>query len=405
MANTLELGNGKWATGKDTVLAYNDLNNNFKPLPFDFSRASSATVVNKAGLIETVGSGEPRIDFLGNTKGALKLEPQRTNVIPYSEDFSNAAWILADVTRTLNYGITPEGLTNSVLITEGSGNAQHRAYSSSSSSSSIHTLSAFVKNSNGSRQAYIDMGPVTGFFNFDTETMYSALGTTSVEKWANGWYRISITSTSAFTPVATYLGLGNSNTETFQGNGTSSIEFFAPQLEQGSYATSYIPTQGSTVTRVKDLCVNTVPENIVNKDEMTLYCEFEYLGGGDTIPISVHNSSSSVIWLAINNNFTIYGANYYSGVFNGSSTSTTVLLPNTKYKVAYRTKSGDSVLYLDGILEASSNDAISNPNTLNKVELGSHWNGTNQNPNLKIIDAKCYNSGLSNSELQQLTTI
>ena len=63
MANTLKLGAGKWATGTDTVLAFNDENNNFKPLPFDFSRASSATVVNQSGLIETVGSGEPRIDF------------------------------------------------------------------------------------------------------------------------------------------------------------------------------------------------------------------------------------------------------------------------------------------------------------------------------------------------------
>ena len=90
MANTLELGNGKWATGKDTVLAFNDQNNNFKPLPFSFSRASSGTVVNKDGLIETVGSGEPRIDFKDNTKGALLLEPTRSNLLPYSEDFNVA---------------------------------------------------------------------------------------------------------------------------------------------------------------------------------------------------------------------------------------------------------------------------------------------------------------------------
>ena len=76
MSNTLKLGNGKWATGKDT-LAYNDFrtNTNYKPLAFSFSRDSSATVVNKDGLIETVGSGEPRIDFKDNTKGALLLEP------------------------------------------------------------------------------------------------------------------------------------------------------------------------------------------------------------------------------------------------------------------------------------------------------------------------------------------
>ena len=48
---------------RTTPLAYNDENDNFKPLPFDFTRASSATRVNKDGLIETVPSGKPRIDF------------------------------------------------------------------------------------------------------------------------------------------------------------------------------------------------------------------------------------------------------------------------------------------------------------------------------------------------------
>ena len=81
MANTLKFGNGEWYGKKDTILAYNDETSNYKPLPFNFSRASSATVVNKDGLIETVGSGEPRIDYKDDSKGALLLEPQRTNLI------------------------------------------------------------------------------------------------------------------------------------------------------------------------------------------------------------------------------------------------------------------------------------------------------------------------------------
>ena len=92
MANTLNVGNGNWATKEDSLLAYNSENGNFKPLPFDFTRASSATVVNKQGLIETVGSGEPRIDFSNDANGALKLEPQRTNLITYSEAFDNSYW-------------------------------------------------------------------------------------------------------------------------------------------------------------------------------------------------------------------------------------------------------------------------------------------------------------------------
>ena len=88
MANTFKFGNGEWAVGKETALAYNDENSNFKPLPFTFDRGSSATVVNKQGLIETVGTDEPRIDFLNNTKGHLLLEPERRNIVTDSEELT-----------------------------------------------------------------------------------------------------------------------------------------------------------------------------------------------------------------------------------------------------------------------------------------------------------------------------
>ena len=81
MSNTLKFGNGQWATKEGSTLAYNDENNNFKPLPFNFERGSSATVVNKDGLIETVGSDMPRIDYKDDSEGALLLEPQRTNYV------------------------------------------------------------------------------------------------------------------------------------------------------------------------------------------------------------------------------------------------------------------------------------------------------------------------------------
>ena len=88
MANTLNVGNGDWATKENSLLGYNSENGNYKPLPFDFTRASNGTFVNKSGLIETAANGVPRIDFLGNTNGALFLEPQRTNLVTYSSDFS-----------------------------------------------------------------------------------------------------------------------------------------------------------------------------------------------------------------------------------------------------------------------------------------------------------------------------
>ena len=89
MATTFKFGNGNWAVKEEAALAYNSENNNFKPLPFTFDRASTATVVNKNGLIETVGVDEPRIDFLNNTKGHLLLEPSRQNLNTYSEDIES----------------------------------------------------------------------------------------------------------------------------------------------------------------------------------------------------------------------------------------------------------------------------------------------------------------------------
>ena len=93
MAQTYKFGkDGNWATKKGSTLAYSDTNNAFKPLPFSFERNSIATRVNKEGLIEVVGNDIPRIDYTDSTEGALLLENSSTNLISYSEDFSNSYW-------------------------------------------------------------------------------------------------------------------------------------------------------------------------------------------------------------------------------------------------------------------------------------------------------------------------
>jgi len=92
MLETLKFGGGNWANKTDSTLAYSDQYGNYKPLPFDFTRASSATRVNKQGLIESVNEGIARIDYSDSTQGALLLEPQRTNLITQSEAFGNTYW-------------------------------------------------------------------------------------------------------------------------------------------------------------------------------------------------------------------------------------------------------------------------------------------------------------------------
>ena len=81
MAQTLKFGNKVWAAKEESVLAYNDINNNYKPLPFFFKRTSTGTRVNKDGLIETMGQDIARIDYTDSADGVLLLEPASTNII------------------------------------------------------------------------------------------------------------------------------------------------------------------------------------------------------------------------------------------------------------------------------------------------------------------------------------
>ena len=243
MANTLKLGAGKWATGKDTVLSFNDENNNFKPLPFSFSRASSATVVNQSGLIETVGSGEPRIDFLDNTEGALLLEPSRTNLFPYSEDFENSDWTKnSGTTITNNYAISPDGSLNAsrYLGTGASGLGDKFTLSATD-----YTISFWVKSNTSQNQfcrIIVDSSNVSDNIEVTTE-----------------WKRITLTAQGS--------GLSNKTNGIFRDSDDNDIDIliYGAQLEVGSYATSYIPTSGQSggVTRVEEISEN-LTNNINN---------------------------------------------------------------------------------------------------------------------------------------------
>ena len=77
MAQTLKFGNKTWATKVGSTLAYNDENDNYKPLPFAFTRSTSATRVNKQGLIEVVTNDRPRIDYTDTSDGVLRSEERR----------------------------------------------------------------------------------------------------------------------------------------------------------------------------------------------------------------------------------------------------------------------------------------------------------------------------------------
>lgn len=260
--NTLKFGNGEWYGKKDTILAYNDENSNFKPLPFSFDRASSATVINKDGLIETVGSGEPRIDYKDDSKGALLLEPSRSNILTYSEDFSNSSWLKVGGAITSNIGVSPDGGLNADRFYIANAVANTRLYISYTFSSSTYTLSVYAKN-NGStdsfRFSYYD-GVSQEFSNDFSLT--------------NEWQRFTHTFTAGAGAGAGVVWIAT--TSSIGVGSELDIQIYGAQLEQGSYATSYIPTQGGAVTRVADASSQTVPSGVIGQTEGTILVDVDF---------------------------------------------------------------------------------------------------------------------------------
>ena len=405
MANTLELGNGKWATGKDTVLAYNDLNNNFKPLPFDFSRASSATVVNKAGLIETVGSGEPRIDFLGNTKGALLLEPSRTNRIQNSEDGST--WGLSNITlSSLSGGLNKEYYQITSLGNTGRFDVVKNDWINLTAGT--YTASVFAKKGTcdeiilTSRATYTFQDKYS-VFNLTNGTVLNSQVNGSIEPYSDGWYKCSITFTNSgsYTDFASFAFGFN-----FNSSSTDTLFVASPQSEIGSYATSYIPTSGSAVTRVADVCDNGGNEQVINSTEGVLYAEISALANDGTnrmISLSdgVSTTSNATLYFTTTTN-QIRFVYEISSVLQCSIISTIDVLQDNKFAIVYKLNRFE--LWGNGVKLGEDTSGSVNPSgTFTKL---SFLRGASQLPFYgKTKDLRLYNTALTDSELQQLTTI
>ena len=115
---------------------------------FDVVRGSAATRVNAEGLIEEVATNIPRIDY-STGEGVILTEPQSTNLIPYSEDFSQWVWggnSNANNTTRVDGYLSPDGEQNAALFTRNSGTSGwFNSTNLSVTLNQTYTYSLFVK--------------------------------------------------------------------------------------------------------------------------------------------------------------------------------------------------------------------------------------------------------------------
>jgi len=322
----------------------------------DYIETGASTA--QAGILEDL----PRLDYSGGAScPSLLLEPQRSNIVTQSD--ANANWnMVANVTNAITQDVlSPEGVYNAWSATRNINSGGYTyMVNLGVSPSTTYTASIWLKAADLSVCNEIN-------FNFHANSFAaksiklsfvdgSVTGDGVVESYPNGWYRVSLTSTSNASIGYFDVGLQPLlNGSTSWGGSAGDVLWYAygTQVEAGSYPTSYIPTMGSAVTRSYDSC-NLL--DLVSKDIITDSTEwtimFDVKGHSEDF-----DSGDSQFYAGQNSTIDLYmRSNHTSGKF-----ARFYWRKDSKYigsafgkKVIARLSGGIGTTFADGVLNGSS---------------------------------------------------
>jgi len=322
----------------------------------DVTRATDATRVNESGLIKNVLSNVPRIDYTGGGCPHILSEPQRINLMLYSEDYSSN-WTTSNLSVVEHSTTSPSGGTNADKLKEDSSNSAHKIrYASPNTpvtNGAVYTMSFFAKKEERTsiRISNAAMSNTDGKFNLSNGQVISSgsSATNSMVDYGNGWYRCIMTFTSTTTIAQANIAILNANNDiTYQGDGSSGLYMWGVQIEAGSYATSYIPNFGTSsgVTRAQDLFTRDGIGSLIGS-EGVLFIEMAALSNDLTNRvISLNDGTSSnrlmLYFNSLSNTIAVV-------ITSGGSTINYAVSDETSFnKMAVRYRDNDLTLWVDG---------------------------------------------------------
>lgn len=407
-----------WMTA--AVLDLNFLSGALDPR-ITFTRASTATYFNSAGVMQTAAINVPRFDYNPSTLSArgLLMEEGRTNYAYSSGNLANTTYYgFTASSGAANQAVAPDGTITMTRLAEDSSNATHWVNSGPGiPASSICTTSLYARaqqnrylqvtqddTANGSYATFdLQAGVVSG-----AQTTYgtgTALGA-SITPVGGGTYRITLCGQLTGTTGRIGFVLSNAATPGFlpayQGNPTNGLLIWGAQLEVGAWATSYLPTTTAQLSRAADIA--TMPVGSWYKSGVgtllvnatTEYSAASYFPGFAALDdgtgnnrVDLNGGGAGLVGVNIVAAGTSQYGNNFSGVVSG-----------TPFKAAAAWSSGAAAMGA-AMGTATTGGGTAAP-TLTELVLGGGV-GTNAMSGW-LRNIRYWSRQLSSAELQQVTT-
>jgi hypothetical protein len=367
--------------------------------------------------VKQVDVETPRIDYLTEIgkakelqKPSLLLEPQSTNLVTFSEDFSGYTTNNSSISS--NVISSPDGSLSASKLIENTATAEHTIQKQVSvTSGNAYSISVFVKKDEISSVQFGFTGsnfasPTRSIFDIENGIITTNVSNTaSIQNYGNGWYKLKVTNTTNATGTAMLiLQTIKSGQANYTGDGVSGFYMWGLQWEQQAYCTSYIPTSGSTVTRNQDLANNAGQLGVFNDTEGVLYLEIAFNNETtNSIAISDGGNNNRVTF---SSSGTINRYKYQLRVANVAQCNFHLLaIDNTqdfnKYAVTY--KPNYFSVWCNGVRTGQDTSGITFPSGTLNTFLFARGNQNSDRFYGRIRQVKAYRRFLTDAELQELT--
>jgi hypothetical protein len=313
-----------------------------------YTPTTTATITNYIPQLLTAASGVARFDHNPTTFESLglEIEESRTNLILQSEDL-DTTWSETRATLSLNSVIAPSGALTADVLIASTDNNTHFTSQTFTGTAAAHTFTVYAKAYglnhvalrlfNGTAQVGL------AYYNLSTgATGTVTAGTATITSVGNGYYRCSLTATLAASASCTAdIQLANAdNTNSFIGNAFDGVTLWGTQVELGAFATSYIPTVASQVTRAAEVATMTGTNfsSWYNQGEGTFFGQFipaaADFGSIKNMFLASDGTSSNFVGLRYASTGTQASMAATTSAVSQANVATGIMVAGTSYKLA-----------------------------------------------------------------------